>query len=378
MSGRLHPMFTTRQSNNQEIVDYIGLLRSREYVAAFAKQRLSASLQAQHIADIAASFSQGIAYFNSAEQASIQIKPVLQYYGILNLVKGLCGLKKPDGDEQEAINDHGLRRARWNDHLVREVPNFLDLEVVTTTSKGGAFQQAISRAWHRNVVDVESMYPGPPWRITFIQKLGTPGFAEPKSCIRVRDVLARSRYVADTFATVVGESPRIHPVHMVAGGGQVGIYPAHWARGDPYAERLWIVGSKRTYRSPHSNTEVTATFFPEDDVNCPILHEGNELFGWAIEPFTNGDRLAEWIKLYILSYVFGMLCRYYPSQWLSLVSEYGAPLQGPIIHRTLHAIQQHFLREFSPQIAAIAGDTYFMGPDLGIFSETMIFDDYWK
>ena len=79
-------MFTTRQSSNQEIVDYIGLLRSREYVAAFAKQRLSASLTAQLVADIAASFSQGIAYFSSAEQASMQIKPMLQYYGILNLV----------------------------------------------------------------------------------------------------------------------------------------------------------------------------------------------------------------------------------------------------------------------------------------------------
>ena len=230
MSGRLHPMFTTRQSNNQEIVDYIGLLRSRGYVASFAKQRLSASLKAQHVADISASFSQVIAYFNSAEQASIQIKPVLQYYGILNLVKGLCGLKTPDGDEQESVNDHGLRRDRWNDHLVREVPNFLDLEVVTTTRKGGAFQQAIGRAWHRNVVDVESMYPGQPWRNTFIQQLGTPAFAEPKSCIRLRDVLARSRYVADTFATVVGESSKIHPVHMVAGSGQVGLYPAHWAR----------------------------------------------------------------------------------------------------------------------------------------------------
>ena len=245
-------MFTTRQSNNQEIVDYIGLLRSREYVAAFAQQRLSASLTAQHIADIAASFSQGIAYFNSAEQASIQIKPVLQYYGILNLVKGLCGLKTPDGDEQETVSDHGLRRDRWNDHLVREAPNFLDLEVATTTSKGGAFQQAIRRAWHRNVVDVESMYRGPPWRITFIQQLGKLAFAERKTCIRLRDILARSRYVADTFATVVGESPKIHPVHMVGGGRQVGLYPAHWARRDPYAERLWIVGSKRTYRSPHS------------------------------------------------------------------------------------------------------------------------------
>ena len=378
MNERLHPMFTTRQSSNQEIVDYIGLLRSREYVAAFAKQRLSASLTAQLVADIAASFSQGIAYFSSAEQASMQIKPMLQYYGILNLVKGLCGLKTPTGDHQESVTDHGLRRDDWNSRLAGEEPDFLDLEVVTTTRKGGAFRQVISRAWHRNVVDVESMYRGPPWRITFIQQLGIPRFAEPNSRIRLRDVLARSRYVADTFATVVGDSPKIHPVHMVAGSGQVGLYPVHWAGGDPYAERLWIVGSKRTYRSPHSNTEVTGTFFSEDDTNCPILHEGNDLFGWAVEPFPDGDRPAEWIKLYILSYIFGMLCRYYPSQWLSLVSEYGAPLQGPIIHRTLHAIQQHFLREFSSQIAAIAGDTYFMGPDLGSFSETMIFDDYWK
>ena len=65
------------------------------------------------------------------------------------------------------------------------------------------------------------------------------------------------------------------------------------------------------------------------------------------------------------------------SQWLSLVSDYAAPPEGPIIHRALHAIQQHFLREFSPQVAALTGDAYFMGPDMGCFSETMVFDDYW-
>ena len=255
-------MFTTRQSNNQEIVDYIGLLRSREYVADFAEQRLSVSLEARDVANIAASFSQGIAYFNSAEQASIQIRPLLQYYGILNLLKGLCGLKVSTKEEQESIISHGLNRYRWNAQLAGEEHVFINLEVVTTKSKGGAFRQAISRAWHRNVVDVESMYPGPPWRITFIQQLGIPGFTEPESRIQLRDVLARSRYVADTFATVFGDSPKIHPVHMVAGSGQVGLYPAHWARGDPYADRLWIVGSKRTYRSPRNKTEVTAAFLP--------------------------------------------------------------------------------------------------------------------
>lgn len=236
-------MFTTRQSSNQEIVDYIGLLRSPEYVAAFARKRLSVSLTPQTVANIAASFAQGIAYFISAEQASIQIKPILQYYGILNLVKGLCGLRTPPEEGPIHVRSHGLSRDSWDTRLARESPEYLDLEVVTTTREGGAFRQAISRAWHRNVVDAESMYRGPPWRVTFIQQLGTPKFVQPNSRIRLREVLSRSRYVADTFATVAGESPRIHPVHMVAGSGQVGLYPAHWANGCP-----WLVSTDHTYR----------------------------------------------------------------------------------------------------------------------------------
>ena len=196
--------------------------------------------------------------------------------------------------------------------------------------------------------------------------------------IRLREILTRSRYVADTYASVVGESSKIHPVRIVAGSRKVGLYPMRRKRnGASYAEHLKSVGSVQTYRSPHNHSEVAATFFSEDDPNCPILHEGTDLFGWAIEPLPNGDRPAEWIKLYVLSYVFGMLCRYYPSQWLSLISDFGAPPEGPIIHRTLHAIQQHFLREFSLQIAAFMGDAYFMGPDMGFFSETMILDEYW-
>ena len=371
-------MFTTRQSSNEEIVDYIGLFRSQEYIAAVARERLPAPLPDRTLADIAASFAQGLEYMNSADQASLQIKPMLQYYGILNLVRGLCGLKYPDDRRSVPVSTHGLTRHSWDSHLTGKKLDLLGLEVVRTRAESGAFARVISRAWHRNVVDAESMYPGPPWRITFIQKLGTLQLAKPGARIRLRELLARSRYVGDTFATVVGESPKIHPVHIVAGSGQVGLHPVRWSRtDDSYSDHLKSVGASRTYRSPHSHTEVAAIFFSEDDPNCPIFHEGTNLFSWAIEPLPNGDRPAEWIKLYVLSYIFGMLCRYYPSQWLTLVSDYGAPPEGPIIHRTLHAIQQHFLKEFSLQIAALVGDAYFMGPDMGYFSEMMVFDEYW-
>ena len=371
-------MFTTRQSSNQEIVDYIGLFRSQEYIAAIGREKFSAPLPERNLADIAASFVQGLEYIKSADQASLQIKPMLQYYGILNLVKGLCGLRYRDKGRSVPVSTHGLQRHSWDSHLTKEKLSFLDLEVVTTKAESGAFAQVVSRAWHRNVVDAESMYPGPPWRITFIQQLGTLQLSKPGARIRLRELLARSRYVADTYATVTGESPKIHPVHMVAGSGQVGLYPVRLSRrDDSFSEHLKSVGSSRTYRSPHSKGEVAATFFSEDDPNCPVLHEGTNLFGWAIEPMPSGDRPAEWIKLYVLSYIFGMLCRYYPSQWLTLISDYGAPPDGPIIHRSLHGIQQHFLREFSLQLAALIGDAYFMGPDMGYFSEMMVLDEYW-
>ena len=68
--------------------------------------------------------------------------------------------------------------------------------------------------------------------------------------IRLREILARSRYVVDTYATVVGESPKIHPVHLVAGAGNrnMGLCPLRWHRSDDsYAEHLKSVGLSQTY-----------------------------------------------------------------------------------------------------------------------------------
>ena len=68
-SKTVGPMFTTRQSSNQEILDYIGLFRSQEYIKAIAKQRLKVPLQEHTVANIVASFAQGLAYLSSADTA---------------------------------------------------------------------------------------------------------------------------------------------------------------------------------------------------------------------------------------------------------------------------------------------------------------------
>lgn len=63
--------------------------------------------------------------------------------------------------------------------------------------------------------------------------------------IRLHEILARSRYLADAYVTVVGDSPKIHPVNLVAGAGNrnMGLCPFRWHRSDDYyAEHLKSVG----------------------------------------------------------------------------------------------------------------------------------------
>ena len=52
----------------------------------------------------------------------------------------------------------------------------------------------------------------------------------------------------------------------------------------------------------------------------PVSHYGGEgEFMVVMLDFPNGDKLTEFIKLYLVSYVLGMLVRYHPSIWTSLL-----------------------------------------------------------
>ena len=37
------------------------------------------------------------------------------------------------------------------------------------------------------------------------------------------------------------------------------------------------------------------------------------------EAMPNGDKLSELLKLYLMSYIVGMVARYYPAQWLAVI-----------------------------------------------------------
>ena len=83
----------------------------------------------------------------------------------------------------------------------------------------------------------------------------------------------------------------------------------------------------------------------------PVSHYGGEgEFMVVILDFPNGDKLTEFIKLYLVSYTLGMLARYHPSIWTALLRNEKGAFAQPLLVDAVQAIESHFAEHLSSQL----------------------------
>ena len=90
----------------------------------------------------------------------------------------------------------------------------------------------------------------------------------------------------------------------------------------------------------------------EDHLNTfPVSHYGGEgEFMVVILDFPNGDKLTEFIKLYLVSYTLGMLARYHPSMWTALLRNEKGDFAQPLLVNAVQAIERDFAEHLSSQL----------------------------
>ena len=66
----------------------------------------------------------------------------------------------------------------------------------------------------------------------------------------------------------------------------------------------------------------------------PYLH--------AVEPFADGVRYSQLCITYLVSYVLGMLVRYYPTHWVSLIGGGKGDSMWPTINRAQQMVEQSY------------------------------------
>ena len=63
---------------------------------------------------------------------------------------------------------------------------------------------------------------------------------------------------------------------------------------------------------------------------------------FILEDFPNGDRLSELLRTFLISYMIGMLVRYFPSRWIALLRNEKGDLAQPVLMASVNAVERDF------------------------------------
>lgn len=111
----------------------LSLFESHDYVQSWYRKRHERSLNAARTREITSCFAQGRAYFDSARAASVTVKPLLLYYGVLALARGQIMLLDRTKQEATLRPSHGLEVVDWQNILSGGIANVMDLGVRATS-----------------------------------------------------------------------------------------------------------------------------------------------------------------------------------------------------------------------------------------------------
>ena len=324
-------VWTTVNGTERELWDYVGRMESYDYAARLFAQFNGSAPDPEKTREINTAFAQGRMYFENARSADLGVKPLLLYYGAMALAVGLVSFKQPEKAAGTLKPSHGLRAGDWRKVLRSGVEDVLDLEV---RAAAGTFREVALVAWHWNVGKV---YGDVRKRETYpeVRNLGSVDFADGKSSLALRDLISRSRHTGADYAAVTGDSSRLHRVVVQLTEGN----------------RMLAVRSAG--RVP-AEAKVDLSF-PRDDPTVPLWANNDlandQISMTMVDSFPNGDRLSEFVKLYLISDVLGMLSRYYPSRWIALIRNDVGSAAQPLLAKSVRAVETKFVAEFAQQVA---------------------------
>jgi hypothetical protein len=181
---------------------------------------------------------------------------------------------------------------------------------------------------------------------------GSTEFA-PKVRVSLGDVLARISDLYDMYIDVFEQRPYCYKasIHTDGDALRVHVLPTQFGLPDVsmirqqfyLPDELAIVatneygeaGYKPTldFRMPIASPSGGSVIHPSIQNN-----EHKDIF--IVAPFSDSLRLSSLSTLYLVSYALGMLVRYYPRQWLALLTRQHGDWTFPVLREAMHIISR--------------------------------------
>jgi hypothetical protein len=317
-------------------------LIKRDYVARHGR-----TPNTRHAREIAAPFTHGRSYFRAAQTAEPTVKPLLLYYGVVSLSRGLTLSLSRNLREAALAPSHGLTPKDWGGVLSRDNPDFAALRIGVNSR--GSFMDLAQATKFNSLLRHNSS------AVNFTDvSPSVPGGAE----FSLGDILSRLPALQDHHKRWRGESSCVPFTIDTNGGREARIRLTK-------TNRPWITRSVAdalfngtdfvfeaedsdhiVFKGPNSMNALPGftDYAPSTSFNIGDL--------WLTALYPGGVKLSKIITLFSLSYMLGMLVRYFPMQWTALIrgqiEDSALPTIAAAVDLVEHDFPQLVLEFFAP------------------------------
>ena len=330
---------------------------SHDLVKSWYKTSHGKEPNATKISQVNAFFTQGREYFRNAGLADMSFKPLLLYYGVLSLSRGVVLLRDTSKKEESLKQKHGLEVVNWQEAFKEGIKNVLELQIRATD---GTFRELVEICPNKHLE--HCFYSPEKSQVVVDQDLGDIAFCTDNSVLSLDNLLSRLMQTTFDYQGITGRQAKWFPVVVTA-------YPTetHFALLSPHVlphlqdivdgESVLLQPTLQSWPNlPIGNIPQHSLVFLHEagkthQKKFPVFHhtKGHPSMTGILD-FPNKDRLSEFFKFYLTSYVLGMLAGYYPSKWMELLRNSPGDFARPLLLRAIEAIEFDLPAELSQQV----------------------------
>lgn len=323
---------------NREIWQQLLSLESRDITRQWYYKIHDRELNIRRTKEINAAAKQSREYFRNASNSNYSVRPLLTFYGVASLSRSLLLLLNRDGGEEGLAGGHGLRAVDWGEQLSGDPSIGLGLLVnLKVQTCSGLFSDFIRETKNRISMHVRSSEVD--WRLNYV-------VPDQGKQISLGDLFARIPDLLKDYSNVSSDI-RYASVNEMSFGQQNGFMAK--VRNDHFGafkDTYQNMGYKVETQEQWSTLTCDVEIFEQ---NLPLFIHSyvQKTFGsipnlYIAEPFPDKCAYSQLCITYLTAYYLGMLVRYYPTHWISLLQGDKGDALWPTINRAQQFIENSY------------------------------------
>ena len=323
---------------NIEIWQRLLPLQSQDITRSRFAQIHSRNLNARRAREINAAAKQAREFFKNASLSDHSVRPLMTHYGVVCLAKALVLLLRVENGEEGLVSGHGIETVEWGRTMSGETAEGLsklgELKIRTTN---GLFSDLVSHTTNKSLIHVRSA--GVDWRLPY-------GIPNKGVEINVADLFSRIPDLQADYSILDGR-PHYAYVNEMTFNFEQG-----------FSAKL----NKKQFEAFQSSYLDAGYAVTSDDTSCELTCDAGtfakytplfmhqyikKMFGsiptlFLAEQLPGGAQYSQLCMTYLVSFVLGMLVRYYPTHWITLIQGGKGDLMWPTISRAQQVVEESF------------------------------------